>query len=296
MNFRLAHRWGCVMLLDEADVFLQARDKEDMRRNAVVSVFLRVLEYYSGILFLTTNKVGNFDEAFKSRIHISLYYAPLDIKQSKKIWRVNLKRISENHKDLEFDQDEILDWAHEYMRDCEDKDMKLWNGRQIYNACQTAVAIAQFQAKDGKAKMTEAHFDTISEASRQFDEYLEQVLGGTDAEVAERLMYRYDRAAFKSMVNLENDRQSQAKRRQRSKKEFGPLPVHYKRSSRKTNLDKYSEDEAEPERATSHISESSSEDGRSRKKRAKNYASDSEDDEKTPTRSDDRRRRREKGR
>lgn len=85
MNFRLAHRWGCVMLLDEAGVFLQARDKEDMRRNAVVSVFLRVLEYYSGILFLTTNKIGNFDEASKSRIHILLYYAPLDIKQSKKI-------------------------------------------------------------------------------------------------------------------------------------------------------------------------------------------------------------------
>ena len=46
-NFSLAHRWGCVLLLDEADVFLQARDKEDMRRNSVVSVFLRVLEYYS---------------------------------------------------------------------------------------------------------------------------------------------------------------------------------------------------------------------------------------------------------
>ena len=42
-NFSLAHRWGCVLLLDEADVFLQARDKEDMRRNSVVSVFLRKL-------------------------------------------------------------------------------------------------------------------------------------------------------------------------------------------------------------------------------------------------------------
>jgi hypothetical protein len=49
-NFKLAHRWGCVMLLDEADVFLQARDKHDMKRNAVVSAFLRILEYYSGIL------------------------------------------------------------------------------------------------------------------------------------------------------------------------------------------------------------------------------------------------------
>jgi hypothetical protein len=29
-------------------------------------VFLRVLEYYAGILFLTTNRVGDFDEALAS--------------------------------------------------------------------------------------------------------------------------------------------------------------------------------------------------------------------------------------
>jgi len=36
-NFQLAHRWGGVMLLDVADVFLQARDRQDMKRNAIVS-------------------------------------------------------------------------------------------------------------------------------------------------------------------------------------------------------------------------------------------------------------------
>jgi hypothetical protein len=71
--FTNSHRWGCVLLLDEAEVFLAKRNNEDLKRNAMVSVFLRVLEYYSGILFLTTNRVGTIDEAFKSRIHISLY-------------------------------------------------------------------------------------------------------------------------------------------------------------------------------------------------------------------------------
>ena len=51
--FTLAYRWGCVLLLDEADVFLAERNRTDMNRNAVVSVFLRNLEYYNGILFLT---------------------------------------------------------------------------------------------------------------------------------------------------------------------------------------------------------------------------------------------------
>lgn len=40
--------WGCVVLLDEADVFLEERTQMDLQRNALVSVFLRVLEYYQG--------------------------------------------------------------------------------------------------------------------------------------------------------------------------------------------------------------------------------------------------------
>ena len=47
-----------VVLLDEADVFLEERDVRDLNRNALVSVFLRALEYYEGILILTSNRVG----------------------------------------------------------------------------------------------------------------------------------------------------------------------------------------------------------------------------------------------
>ena len=68
----VAHSWGAVLLLDEADVFLEARTAQDIHRNALVSIFLRVLEYFQGILFLTTNRVSSFDDAFQSRIHIAL--------------------------------------------------------------------------------------------------------------------------------------------------------------------------------------------------------------------------------
>lgn len=61
-NFQLAHKWGCVLLLDEADIFLQKRDKADIKRNAIVSVFLRTLEYYSVSLshMHSTNQYTNF--------------------------------------------------------------------------------------------------------------------------------------------------------------------------------------------------------------------------------------------
>lgn len=45
-----------VVLLDESEVFLEERSQADLQRNALVSVFLRALEYYDGILILTTNR------------------------------------------------------------------------------------------------------------------------------------------------------------------------------------------------------------------------------------------------
>jgi SpoVK/Ycf46/Vps4 family AAA+-type ATPase len=62
----LSRTWGAVLLLDEAEVFLQQRSTTDINRNALVSVFLRQLEYFQGILFLTTNMVAQFDPAFES--------------------------------------------------------------------------------------------------------------------------------------------------------------------------------------------------------------------------------------
>ncbi|KAK3941752.1 P-loop containing nucleoside triphosphate hydrolase protein [Diplogelasinospora grovesii] len=65
----LAETWKAVVLLDEADVFLAERDDDSLSRNAITSIFLRHLEYYQGILLLTTNRLDSFDEAFQSRIH-----------------------------------------------------------------------------------------------------------------------------------------------------------------------------------------------------------------------------------
>ena len=78
--------WNCVVLLNEADVYLEERSMESLARNALVSVFLRVLECYEGILILTTNRVGMFDESFKSRIQLALHYEKLKLKDRKIIW------------------------------------------------------------------------------------------------------------------------------------------------------------------------------------------------------------------
>lgn len=88
----MCSRWGAILLLDEADIFLEERSLHELERNKLVSIFLRVLEYYEGIMFLTTNRVQTFDAAFQSRIHISLEYPELDMPARKAIWRSFLER------------------------------------------------------------------------------------------------------------------------------------------------------------------------------------------------------------
>lgn len=82
-----ASRWQALLLIDEADVYVRAREN-DIQQNAIVGVFLRVLEYYRGILFLTSNRVTVIDDAIMSRSTVHLKYGKPDADSLRKIWVV----------------------------------------------------------------------------------------------------------------------------------------------------------------------------------------------------------------
>jgi AAA+ superfamily predicted ATPase len=82
-----AQRWGAVMLIDEADVYIRQR-ANDIEHNAVVASFLRTLEYFHGLLFLTTNRVGDVDDAIASRCIATIVYEPPSHEGARRIWEV----------------------------------------------------------------------------------------------------------------------------------------------------------------------------------------------------------------
>ncbi|KAF1811799.1 hypothetical protein P152DRAFT_51751 [Eremomyces bilateralis CBS 781.70] len=137
-HFSLADKWGCVLLLDEADVFLQRRVANQININAIVSVFLRQLEYYNGILFLTTNRVGDIDAGFKSRIHVTLEYKPLDLDTTMQIYQNRLDRVvrgfegrkTKSGSKPKVKTNEILDWAEQHYIASSEK-RRQWNGRSV---------------------------------------------------------------------------------------------------------------------------------------------------------------------
>ena len=88
---QLAYHWKALVLMDEADVFVQARSI-DSHQNARISVFLRKLEYNQGIMFLTTNRVRDFDDAIQSRITLAVRYEPLSLATRKQVWASFLKK------------------------------------------------------------------------------------------------------------------------------------------------------------------------------------------------------------
>ena len=164
--------WDCVVLLDEADVYLEQRSMESLARNALVSVFLRVIEYYEGILILTSNRVGTFDEAFKSRIQLAFHYEKLKLKDRRKIWENFIKRLETlEEKGVDFDD------LYKHVNDLAKHEL---NGRQIRNAITTARQLALYEEKD----LDFNDLQQVIKVALKFDKYTTDMQEGrTDDEV-----------------------------------------------------------------------------------------------------------------
>ncbi|KAK8852332.1 ATP-dependent zinc metalloprotease FtsH 2 [Apiospora arundinis] len=134
----LVEAWNAVLLLDEADVFLTERDNTNLTRNAITSVFLRNLEYFQGIMLLTTNRLASFDPAFQSRIHFCLEYPDLAPDARAGIWRIFLDKMTKST-DLNVQVGEV---------DIDTLSSLNLNGRQIKNAMSISQTFAQNRKED----------------------------------------------------------------------------------------------------------------------------------------------------
>lgn len=124
--------WGATILLDEADIFLEARSRRDILRNAMVGIFLRMLEYHQGVLFLTTNRIACLDEAFCSRISVSIHYRELDLPTRRQIW-INFLSLALHREDVSavVDIETLMNFD--------------LNGRQIRSCVRLGQALARTQ-------------------------------------------------------------------------------------------------------------------------------------------------------
>lgn len=161
---------------------------------ALVIVFLRKLEYYNGILFLTTNRIGKLDSALTSRIHLILHYKRLGLAETDSIFRINIKRLQQaeqQHHEVSGEpplfimEKDILRFAADHYSK-HPKGKGAWNGRQIRNAFIVAASVARYEAEqlghDGcQPQLRYSHFQEVEKLTREYDRFRAHVLGGDDS-------------------------------------------------------------------------------------------------------------------
>ncbi|OJD18550.1 hypothetical protein ACJ73_08711 [Blastomyces percursus] len=143
----LARRWNAILVLDEADVFLSERNADSLIHNSLVSVFLRLLEYFEGTTFLTTNWLTTLDSAVRSRIDLGISYGELSGDAKARVWKTHLKRASANTSTEELEK---------LVNRCS-------NGRQIKNIVRVACALA------GDKTVTYEHVEEALVCNNRFD-------------------------------------------------------------------------------------------------------------------------------
>jgi hypothetical protein len=163
-------------------------------------VFLRALEYYPGVLFLTTNRVGVLDEALSSRVHISLFFGHLDMSQTHDLFQTNLARtrliaeqragVGDGDPPLVIKESEILAFAMERFQTNfqVNGNVPWWNGRQIRNAFQIATSLAyaaEPESPDNPQRyLGRLHFEHVHNAIQDFSEYRSGVHRKNEDELA----------------------------------------------------------------------------------------------------------------
>lgn len=136
----------------------------------LVSIFLRILEYHDGIIILTSNRVGTFDEAFKSRIQLALHYPELTKYKRYEIWTMFIKRLRELG-EMQVDFADLEDHR-------EDLAAYKLNGRQIRNAIQTSRQYVSWKNAKEKKTLNFEILKDIIKISADFDIYIDKLNNG----------------------------------------------------------------------------------------------------------------------
>lgn len=131
--FELCAAWGAVLLIDECDLYLEKRSDFSSGHNSLVTRFLRELEYYPSLLFLTTNRERSLDPAVYSRVHLTINYPRLDRASRLQIWKTFL-----GHMDTQSDMSEA---EVEALADID------VDGRRVRNVVKTARIVAKRQQR-----------------------------------------------------------------------------------------------------------------------------------------------------
>jgi SpoVK/Ycf46/Vps4 family AAA+-type ATPase len=126
----------------------------------------------SGVIFLTTNRLKEFDPAFESRIQFKVLYEALSDRQRSQIW----KNLLPPRKVTSEDSSETTEQAWDDKLLVRLGSQYRLNGREIRNMIKNALALAKMQDEE----LSEEHLDTVSQINQDWIRKVEMIELGED--------------------------------------------------------------------------------------------------------------------
>ncbi|KAI0206106.1 P-loop containing nucleoside triphosphate hydrolase protein [Astrocystis sublimbata] len=161
-----AANWKAIVLLDDADMFIRARDAQDLRQYAIVSSFLHHLDDSEALLFITSTGVIGLDPALESRVKMPIQLPDFDFEAQKKIWKDLISHLE----DLPEAQKKVLDRFIEFdLKAAENGVYTSMNGRQIKTCITAAVTLASKE----KESLDIQHIRQMLSLGREFRELMQ---------------------------------------------------------------------------------------------------------------------------
>ncbi|KAF4498789.1 TOB3 (member of AAA-ATPase family) [Fusarium agapanthi] len=165
--FDLTEAWNAVLLVDEADIILERRQNRDLARNGLVSVKL---------LFEPFSHRCDIDDGFISRVHDAIGYQALDEETRRKVWSGFFRKVVRERAGKIQIAPDAKKWALETAGETN------LNGRDILNALQTGITLAEFESEEDTdygatsvTVVTKAHFQKGLEMCNRFRSYVTSI-------------------------------------------------------------------------------------------------------------------------
>jgi AAA+ superfamily predicted ATPase len=117
-----------------------------------------MLEYFQGIIFLTTNRINAFDPAVRSRVHMAIQFPKLTAESRRKLWMTFIAKIRRGI---------VTEWCDEQLLD--ELASEELNGRQIKNAVRTAYALAISAGQELSPHHLRLSLGTLTQFDRQLE-------------------------------------------------------------------------------------------------------------------------------
>jgi hypothetical protein len=154
------------------------------------------MEYFTGLLFLTTNRIGQIDDAFISRVHTAIGYPPLDADARTRIWQGFFRKLATERAG----KIQISPAARKWVLEKAQAGSAQINGRDIRNALQTAITLAEAECEEdpefdfGKMVVIvdQSHFERVLSITNKFHDYVQSIRREDERKRAAAMEWRND--------------------------------------------------------------------------------------------------------